>query len=286
LQGGIILKILVVGAGTMGAGIAQVAAQAGYEVFLQDITEQYVNKGKKNIASSLERMAKKGKLEPAQVAEITGRIQGIVDLEQAKEADFVIEAALENLEVKEKIFRNLDQIVKPEAILASNTSSLSITALGAATKRPEKVIGMHFFNPPPIMKLVEVVKGVRTAPETIAAVKQVAEKMNKKPIVVNESPGFVVNRILVPMINEAAYLLMEGVATKEEIDEGMKYGASHPIGPLALADLIGLDVCLAVMEILHEEFGEDKYRPCPLLRKMVRAGLLGRKTNKGFYSYE
>ena len=270
----------------MGAGIAQVAAQAGYEVFLQDITEQYVNKGKKNIASSLERMAKKGKLEPAQVAEITGRIQGIVDLEQAKEADFVIEAALENLEVKEKIFRNLDQIVKPEAILASNTSSLSITALGAATKRPEKVIGMHFFNPPPIMKLVEVVKGVRTAPETIAAVKQVAEKMNKKPIVVNESPGFVVNRILVPMINEAAYLLMEGVATKEEIDEGMKYGASHPIGPLALADLIGLDVCLAVMEILHEEFGEDKYRPCPLLRKMVRAGLLGRKTNKGFYSYE
>lgn len=280
------MKILVVGAGTMGAGIAQVAAQAGYEVFLQDITEQYVNKGKKNIASSLERMAKKGKLEPAQVAEITGRIQGIVDLEQAKEADFVIEAALENLEVKEKIFRNLDQIVKPEAILASNTSSLSITALGAATKRPEKVIGMHFFNPPPIMKLVEVVKGVRTAPETIAAVKQVAEKMNKKPIVVNESPGFVVNRILVPMINEAAYLLMEGVATKEEIDEGMKYGASHPIGPLALADLIGLDVCLAVMEILHEEFGEDKYRPCPLLRKMVRAGLLGRKTNKGFYSYE
>ncbi|MGI6096522.1 MAG: 3-hydroxybutyryl-CoA dehydrogenase [Dethiobacteria bacterium] len=280
------LKILVVGAGTMGAGIAQVAAQAGYEVFLQDITEQYVNKGKKNIASSLERMAKKGKLEPAQIAEITGRIQGIVDLEQAKEADFVIEAALENLEVKEKIFRNLDQIVKPEAILASNTSSLSITALGAATKRPEKVIGMHFFNPPPIMKLVEVVKGVRTAPETIAAVKQVAEKMNKKPIVVNESPGFVVNRILVPMINEAAYLLMEGVATKEEIDEGMKYGASHPIGPLALADLIGLDVCLAVMEILHEEFGEDKYRPCPLLRKMVRAGLLGRKTNKGFYSYE
>ncbi|NLC52037.1 MAG: 3-hydroxybutyryl-CoA dehydrogenase, partial [Firmicutes bacterium] len=203
------MKILVVGAGTMGAGIAQVAAQAGYEVFLQDITEQYVNKGKKNIASSLERMAKKGKLEPAQVAEITGRIQGIVDLEQAKEADFVIEAALENLEVKEKIFRNLDQIVKPEAILASNTSSLSITALGAATKRPEKVIGMHFFNPPPIMKLVEVVKGVRTAPETIAAVKQVAEKMNKKPIVVNESPGFVVNRILVPMINEAAFLLME-----------------------------------------------------------------------------
>ncbi len=279
-------KIMVLGAGTMGAGIAQVLAQAGYEVFLRDIEERYVEAGLNKIDKNLSRLVKKEKIDENEKNTILNRIKGIVNISDGKEVDVVIEAAIENLEIKKQIFRELDEICKSTAIFASNTSSISITALAAATKRPDKFIGMHFFNPVPVMKLVEIIKGIATSEETVQVINKITKNIGKNPIFANEAPGFIVNRILVPMINEAAYLLMEGVAKKEEIDEAMKYGANHPIGPLALADLIGLDVCLSVMEVLHYEFGEDKYRPCPLLRKMVRAGFLGRKTNKGFYTYE
>lgn len=278
-------KIMVLGAGTMGAGIAQVLASAGYEIFLRDIEEKYVEKGLHIIDKNLSRLVKKEKIDENEKNRVLNRITGIVDLSDGKEVDVVIEAAIENLEIKKKIFRELDEICKSNAIFASNTSSLSITALAAATKRPDKVIGMHFFNPVPVMKLIEIIKGAATSEETVETINRISKNIDKNPILVNEAPGFVVNRILVPMINEAAYLLMECVAEAEEIDEAMKYGANHPIGPLALADLIGLDVCLSVMEVLHCEFGDDKYRPCPLLRKMVRAGFLGRKTNRGFYIY-
>lgn len=269
----------------MGSGIAQVMAQAGYKVFLRDIELQLVNKGITSIEKNLTRLIEKGKMDARQKNEIMGRIQGIVELSEGKEADLVIEAIVENLELKKEVYKELDETCKKETIFASNTSSLSITALAACTKRPEKVLGMHFFNPAPVMKLVEVIKGVSTSTEVVETVKNIVESLGKTPVLVNEAPGFIVNRMLVPMINEAVYLLMEGVASAEDIDKAMQLGANHPIGPLALADLIGLDVCLAVMEVLHAEFGEDKYRPCPLLRKMVRAGALGRKTGKGFYQY-
>lgn len=276
---------MILGAGTMGAGIAQVFAASGFEVVLRDVETSFVEKGIARIAKNLNKMVDKGKITNEEKDDILKRITGTTDLEVGKDADIVIEAIIENLEVKKQVFQELDKIVKPEAILASNTSSLSITAIGAATKRLDQVIGMHFFNPVPVMKLVEVIKGAATSNETFEIAFKLAQEVGKSPVKVEEAPGFAVNRILVPMINEAAYLLMEGVASAEDIDKAMKMGANHPIGPLALADMIGNDVCLAVMEILYSEFSDSKYRPCPLLRKMVRAGFLGCKTGKGFYQY-
>lgn len=279
------MKIMVLGAGTMGAGIAQVVAQAGYEVVIRDVDMRFVDKGISTIVKNLAKMVEKGKLSAERKAEIEGRIKGCVDLADGKDVDLVIEAIIENLELKKKVYQELDQVIQPNAILASNTSSLSITALGAATKRSDKVIGMHFFNPVPVMGLVEITKGAGSSEETFNLSFEFAKKVGKTPIRVEEAPGFAVNRILVPMINEAVFLLAEGVASAEDIDTAMKLGANHPIGPLALGDMIGLDVCLAVMEILYAEFSDSKYRPCPLLIKMVRAGYLGRKTGRGFYQY-
>lgn len=278
-------KVMVIGAGTMGSGISQIFAQAGYNVVLCDVEDTFVKKGLGIIKKNLEYLVKKGKINEAGKEEVISRIKGTTSLDDGDDSILVIEAVPENLELKKDIFGKLDIICKPSAILSSNTSSLSISELAGATQRPEKVVGMHFFNPVPVMQLVEVVQGPATSGETVRFVKDTAEKIGKKPVVVNESPGFVVNRMLVPMINEAVYLLMEGVATAEDVDNAMKLGANHPIGPLALADLIGLDVCLAVMEVLYKEFSDDKYRPCPLLRKMVRAGYLGRKAGQGFYKY-
>ncbi len=278
-------KVMVVGAGTMGGGITQVLVQAGYDVVLRDVKEEFVNKGIDAIKKNLERMVSKGKLDQEKAKEALGRISGTVDIAAGKDVDLVIEAITENMEIKKKLFMELDSIVQEEAILASNTSSLSITEMGAVTKRPDKVIGMHFFNPVPVMKLVEITKGAATSEETSEKLVQLAKDLSKNPVRVTEAPGFVVNRILIPMINEAVYLLAEGVASTEDIDDAMKFGSNHPIGPLALADLIGIDVCLAVMEVLYQEFSDSKYRPCPLMRKMVRAGHLGRKSGKGFYTY-
>lgn len=279
------MKVLVIGAGTMGAGIAQVAALAGHNVYLRDIAQNFVDKGLTTITKNLTRLADKGKMTAADKDAALGRITGIVDLTLGKDADLVVEAAVENIELKKKIFAELDATVKEGSILASNTSSLSITAIAAATKRPDKVIGMHFFNPVPVMKLVEVIRGMVTSEETYKTVVDLAKQFGKSPVTVNEAPGFVVNRVLIPMINEAALMLTEGVATAEDIDQAMKLGANHPMGPLALGDLIGIDVCLAIMEVLYTEFADSKYRPAPILRKMVRAGKLGRKTGSGFFNY-
>ena len=278
-------KIFVLGAGTMGAGIVQAFAQKGCEVIVRDIKEEFVDKGIAGITKGLEKQVAKGKMTEEDKEAILSRISGTTDMNLAADCDLVVEAAIENMKIKKEIFAELDGICKPETILASNTSSLSITEVASATKRPDKVIGMHFFNPAPVMKLVEIIKGIATSEETFAAVKNLSVAIGKEPVEVAEAPGFVVNRILIPMINEASFILQEGIASVEDIDTAMKYGANHPMGPLALGDLIGLDVCLAIMDVLFTETGDSKYRASSILRKYVRAGWLGRKSGKGFYDY-
>jgi 3-hydroxybutyryl-CoA dehydrogenase len=275
----------VVGSGQMGSGIAQVAAASGLSVVMNDIGDDLVEKGFSAIDKSLARMVKKEKITESEKASILGRIEGSTSLEDMVKADFVVEAATERVDLKLDIFKRLDLACKPGVILSSNTSSISITKIAGVTGRPEKVIGMHFMNPVPLMKLVEIIKGLATSDETAEITRVLAVKMGKTPVNANDFPGFISNRILIPMINEAVYALMEGVGKAEDIDEVMKLGMNHPMGPLALADLIGLDTCLAIMEVLHEGLGDAKYRPCPLMRKYVDAGWLGRKTGRGFYSY-
>ncbi|MGD6794040.1 3-hydroxybutyryl-CoA dehydrogenase [Metabacillus indicus] len=281
-----IQNVMVIGAGQMGSGIAQVCAMAGYNVLVNDLKEEFVLKGLASIEKNLQRQVDKQKLTADQKQEILSRLKPSADLQDAAGTDLVIEAAVENMAIKTEIFTKLDKITPETTILATNTSSLPITEIAAATKRPEKVIGMHFMNPVPVMKLVEIIRGLATADEVYKSIEDMTKTLNKIPVEVNDFPGFVSNRILMPMINEAIYTLYEGVAEKEAIDEVMKLGMNHPMGPLTLADFIGLDTCLYIMETLHEGFGDDKYRPCPLLRKYVKAGWLGRKTGRGFYSYE
>lgn len=275
----------IVGSGQMGGGIGQVAAQAGIVVILYDITQPIVNRALDSIHKGIVRLTERGKLSEDEQRAILGRLRGTANLNDLRDADLILEAAPEDYEIKKNIFQQLDQIARPDVILASNTSSISLTQLGAVTKRADKVIGMHFMNPPVVMQLVEIVRGLATADETLHVVDALAKKMGKTTILAKDYAGFIVNRILLPMINEAIYALYEGVGGVADIDQGMKLGTNQPMGPLALADLIGLDTCLAVLERLHQGLGDDKYRPCPLLRNYVAAGYLGRKASKGFYDY-
>lgn len=282
-----IRKIGIVGSGTMGSGIAQVAAHTGgFEVLLCDVDRKFLERGLDSIRKGLSRLVQKSSLDEAGMQTVLARISTTTDLSELAQTDFIIEAASENLSIKESIFKTLDGLCPPDKVLASNTSTIAITRLASATANPGRILGMHFFNPAPVMKLVELTRGLNTSESALATARMVAGRMGKTPVDVKDSPGFIVNRVLVPMINEAAYLLMEGVAEPAAIDEAMKLGAAHPMGPLALADLIGLDVCLSIMEILQAEFGEDKYRPCPLLRRYVEAGRLGRKSGRGFFEYQ
>ncbi|MFR1709648.1 MAG: 3-hydroxybutyryl-CoA dehydrogenase [Clostridium sp.] len=278
-------KICVLGAGTMGAGIAQAFAAKGYEVIVRDIKDEFVQKGLGMIEKNIKKLATKGKITEEQAEEILSRVSGTTELSLVDDVDLVIEAAVENMEIKKQIFKELDEICKPETILATNTSSLSITEIATATKRVDKVIGLHFFNPAPVMKLVEIIKGMATSQETYDAMHELVINIGKEPVQVEEAPGFVVNRILIPMINEAVCIYAEGIASAADIDKAMMLGANHPMGPLALGDLIGLDVCLAIMDVLYKETGDTKYRAHSLMRKYVRAGHLGRKTGKGFFDY-
>jgi 3-hydroxybutyryl-CoA dehydrogenase len=278
-------KVAVVGAGTMGNGIAHVFAQHGWSVTLIDVSESALARGLATIQGNLERQVKKGTIAPTAPAEILARIAGKTALDAASSAELVVEAATERPDLKFEIFRTLDAVAQPGAILASNTSSISITEIAATTKRPEQVIGMHFMNPVPVMQLVEVIRGHATSEATVQRTLEVSRALGKTPVEVNDYPGFVANRVLMPMLNEAMFAVMEGVATAEAVDTVMKLGMAHPMGPLALADFIGLDVCLAILEVMHQGLGDPKYRPCPLLRKMVAAGHLGRKAGQGFYRY-
>lgn len=281
-----IANVSVIGAGTMGNGIAQVFAQNGYNVTLIDLQESLLQAAMKKIQASMAKLQEKGKLTEAQVVSARDRLRPSIHMKDAAQADLVVEAVSENLALKTKIFKELDGLLAPHALLASNTSSISITTLGAATARPAQVLGMHFMNPVPLMPLVELIRGAATNDEVMAVAHEVCGKLGKKPVTAQDYPGFISNRILMPMINEAVFALMEGVGTPEAIDTVMKLGMNHPMGPLELADYIGLDVCLAIMEVLHEGLGDDKYRPCPLLRRTVAAGHLGRKSGRGFYPYE
>jgi 3-hydroxybutyryl-CoA dehydrogenase len=278
-------KLMVIGAGQMGSGIAQVAASAGLQVVLNDINPEFVEKGFKSIMKNVSRDVEKGRKSQEEMDLIMSLITLSTDLADAKDVDIVVEAVIENMQIKSDVFRRLDEISPPHAILASNTSSLPITEIAAVTKRPDKVIGMHFMNPVPVMQLIEVIRGLATSDETFETVEDLSKKLGKTPVLVNDFPGFVSNRILMPMINEAIYCVYEGVATPEAVDDVMKLGMNHPMGPLTLADFIGLDTCLFIMEVLHDGLGDSKYRPCPLLRKYVKAGWLGRKSGRGFYSY-
>jgi 3-hydroxybutyryl-CoA dehydrogenase len=275
----------VIGAGTMGNGIAHVFAKSGYNVVLVEVEQRFLDRGLQTINKNLEREVAKNKLTAEQRDLALGRIAGTTDRKRLADCDFVVEAASERLEIKIELFRDLDAMCRPEVLLSSNTSSISITKLATVTKRPDKVIGMHFFNPVPVMKLVELIRGLATSNETFATVKALAEKLEKTPVEVNDAPGFVANRVLMPLLNEAMYAVMEGVATTEAVDEVFKLGMAHPMGPLTLADFIGLDVCLDIMRVMHSGLGDPKYRPCPLLIKMVDAGWLGRKSGRGFYQY-
>lgn len=281
-----IKEVMVIGAGQMGAGIAQVCAQSGYSVMLYDIEQAAVEKGKQTIKKTLQRSVEKGRIDEAEYTVVLSRFQGTTNLHEAKTVDIVIEAAVEKMEVKKDIFRELDHIVQDHTILATNTSSLPITELAQVTSRPEKVIGMHFMNPVPVMKLVEVIRALQTADATNQSIQLMAENMNKVSVFSEDFPGFIANRVLMPMINEAIYTVYEGVASIEDVDTVMKLGMNHPMGPLTLADFIGLDTCLYIMEVLQEGFGDSKYRPCPLLRQYVQAGWYGKKSGKGFYTYE